>query len=56
MPEFKNKLLGNKNLTKWLLLVNYIQTTYCYFFQITKPRFVNTHQVNHKKFLSVYKA
>ena len=23
MPEFKNKLLGNKNSTKWLLLVNY---------------------------------
>jgi hypothetical protein len=23
MPEFKNKLLGNKNSTTWLLLVNY---------------------------------
>mgnify|MGYP003353962537 CR=1 FL=1 len=23
MPEFKNKLLSNKNSTKWLLLVNY---------------------------------
>ena len=23
MPDFKNKLLINKNSTKWLLLVNY---------------------------------